>query len=96
MDTFEDVLGQVEISLVEAFRQHPELSDRASSMVVMSLPRRLPKLRRIFGSDGPIRGGEMLDAIKQGTAQVVEHEGRVTGYATDLRRKSTLNPERNY
>jgi predicted N-acetyltransferase YhbS len=33
---------------------------------------------------GHHRGGEVLDAIKQGTARVVEHEGRVTGYATDL------------
>jgi predicted N-acetyltransferase YhbS len=30
------------------------------------------------------RAGETLDAIKLGTATVVEHEGRVTGYATDL------------
>jgi predicted N-acetyltransferase YhbS len=33
---------------------------------------------------GHHRGGEVLDAIKQGTASVVEHEGRITGYATDL------------
>ena len=33
---------------------------------------------------GHDRGGEILDAIKLGTATVVEHEGRVTGYATDL------------
>ena len=33
---------------------------------------------------GHHRGGEVLDAIKQGTPRVVEHEGRVTGYATDL------------
>ena len=26
----------------------------------------------------------MRDAIEQGTASVVEHEGRITGYATDL------------
>jgi predicted N-acetyltransferase YhbS len=33
---------------------------------------------------GHDRGGEVLDAITQGTATVVEHENRVTGYATDL------------
>jgi GNAT superfamily N-acetyltransferase len=35
--------------------------------------------RQIHGHD---RGGELLDAIKQGTASVVEHDGRITGYAT--------------
>jgi predicted N-acetyltransferase YhbS len=33
---------------------------------------------------GHDRSGELLDAIKLGTATVVEHEGRITGYATDL------------
>ena len=33
---------------------------------------------------GHDRAGETLDAIKLGTATIVEHEGRVTGYATDL------------
>jgi N-acetylglutamate synthase-like GNAT family acetyltransferase len=33
---------------------------------------------------GHHRGGEVLDAIKQRTATVVEHEGQITGYATDL------------
>jgi predicted N-acetyltransferase YhbS len=33
---------------------------------------------------GHHRSGELLDAIKLGTATVVEHEGRVTGYASDL------------
>jgi len=37
--------------------------------------------RRIHGHD---RGGELRDAIKQGTANVVEHLGRITGYATDI------------
>jgi predicted N-acetyltransferase YhbS len=31
---------------------------------------------------GHERGNELRDAIKQGTATVVEHEGRITGYAT--------------
>lgn len=31
---------------------------------------------------GHERGAELLDAIKQGTATVVEHAGRITGYAT--------------
>jgi predicted N-acetyltransferase YhbS len=34
---------------------------------------------KVHGHD---RGPELLDAIKQGTATVVEHGGRVTGYAT--------------
>lgn len=34
---------------------------------------------RVHGHD---RGLELLDAIKQGTATVVEHGGRITGYAT--------------
>ena len=33
---------------------------------------------------GHHRRGEVLDAIRQGTARVVEHDGRITGYATDL------------
>jgi N-acetylglutamate synthase-like GNAT family acetyltransferase len=35
--------------------------------------------RKIHGHD---RGGELHDAIGQGSASVVEHDGRVTGYAT--------------
>jgi GNAT superfamily N-acetyltransferase len=35
--------------------------------------------RRIHGHD---RGGELLEAIRDGTATVVEHDGRLTGYAT--------------
>lgn len=37
--------------------------------------------RRIHGHD---RGGELRDAIKQGTATVVEHLERITGYASDI------------
>jgi len=37
--------------------------------------------RRVHGHD---RDGELRDAIKQGTAKVVEHLGRVTGYSTDI------------
>jgi GNAT superfamily N-acetyltransferase len=33
---------------------------------------------------GHHRGGELADAIKQGTARVVERQGRVTGYASSL------------
>jgi hypothetical protein len=33
---------------------------------------------------GHDRAGETLDGIKLGTASVVEHNGRITGYATDL------------
>ena len=35
--------------------------------------------RQVHGHD---RGGELLDAIKQGTAMVVKRNGRITGYAT--------------
>ena len=37
--------------------------------------------RRVHGHD---RGGELQDAIGQGTARVVEHLGAITGYATDI------------
>jgi predicted N-acetyltransferase YhbS len=37
--------------------------------------------RRIHGHD---RSGELLEAITRGTASVVEHEDRLTGYATVL------------
>jgi hypothetical protein len=33
---------------------------------------------------GHDRGGELREAIRQGTASVVEHGGRVTGYATAI------------
>jgi hypothetical protein len=33
---------------------------------------------------GHERGGELKDAIAQGSAKVVEHLGRITGYATDI------------
>jgi predicted N-acetyltransferase YhbS len=36
-----------------------------------------------FHVHGHDRGGELRDAITQGSAVVVEHDGRVTGYATD-------------
>jgi len=34
------------------------------------------------GVHGPDRGGELRDAIERGSATVVEHDGRITGYAT--------------
>jgi predicted N-acetyltransferase YhbS len=37
--------------------------------------------RRVHGHD---RSGELRDAIAQGTATVVEHGGRITGYATTV------------
>ena len=37
--------------------------------------------QRVHGHD---RSGELLDAIRQGTATVVEHGGRITGYATPI------------
>jgi len=36
---------------------------------------------RVHGHD---RGGDLVDAIKRGTARVIERSGRVTGYATVL------------
>jgi GNAT superfamily N-acetyltransferase len=36
---------------------------------------------RVHGHD---RAGEVRDALAQGTALVVEHDGRISGYATDL------------
>jgi hypothetical protein len=37
--------------------------------------------RSVHGHD---RSGEALDAIRAGTATVVEHAGRITGYATAM------------
>jgi predicted N-acetyltransferase YhbS len=37
--------------------------------------------RRVHGHH---RGGELRDSIRQGSARVVEHLGRITGYATDI------------
>jgi len=37
--------------------------------------------RKIHGHD---RNGELLDAIKEGAATVVEHDGHITGYATAI------------
>src|SRR5579875_904571 len=37
--------------------------------------------RRVHGHD---RSGELCDAIQQGTAMVVEHLGRISGYATAI------------
>lgn len=36
------------------------------------------------GDHGHDRGGELGDAIEQGTANVVEHLGRISGYATGI------------
>ena len=38
---------------------------------------------RVHGHD---RSGELYEAITQGTATVVEHDGRITGYATAVGR----------
>jgi Acetyltransferase (GNAT) family len=37
-----------------------------------------------LGVHGHHRGGELADAIQQGTATVVERQGRITGYASSL------------
>jgi GNAT superfamily N-acetyltransferase len=36
---------------------------------------------RVHGHD---RGGDLLDAIRRGTATVIDHNGRITGYATGV------------
>jgi predicted N-acetyltransferase YhbS len=40
--------------------------------------------RLYFATHGHERGGELRDAIKAGTAKVVEHLDRITGYATAI------------
>jgi GNAT superfamily N-acetyltransferase len=52
-------------------RQATEMDSDASNQVC----------QRVHGHD---RGGELRDAIRQGTASVVEHGGRITGYATAI------------
>ena len=37
--------------------------------------------RQVHGHD---RASELTDAVAQNTARVVEHDGRISGYATDL------------
>jgi predicted N-acetyltransferase YhbS len=37
--------------------------------------------QKVHGHD---RGGELMDAIKQGTATVAERDGRITGYSTSV------------
>jgi N-acetylglutamate synthase-like GNAT family acetyltransferase len=37
--------------------------------------------RRVHGQD---RAGELRDAVRQGAATVVEHDGRITGYTTGI------------
>jgi hypothetical protein len=45
----------------------------------------LPACHRVCTAiHGHDRSGEMRDAITQATATVVEHEGRITGYATAI------------
>jgi hypothetical protein len=41
-------------------------------------------IRFVFKVHGHDRGGELLDAIKRATATVIEHRGRITGYATAI------------
>jgi hypothetical protein len=40
---------------------------------------------------GHHRGGELLDAIRQGTATVVEYGNRITGYATIVGKRSAAD-----
>jgi predicted N-acetyltransferase YhbS len=40
--------------------------------------------RLCFDAHGHVRAGELSDAIEQGAAQLVERDGRVTGYATPI------------
>ena len=59
--------------------QQPGRSVRAASEADLPACSRL--CLEVHGHD---RGGELLDAVRQGTAQVVEHEGRIVGYASIL------------
>ncbi len=52
---------------------------RAATMV--DVPACAALCRRIHGH---VRSGELQDAIQQGSAMVVEHAGRITGYATGV------------
>ena len=58
---------------IEGYRVRPSTKDdlRACNQLCLD----------IHGHD---RSGELSDAIKQGTATVVEHDGRITGYATSV------------
>ena len=59
--------------------KHPGYDVRPASERDLEACNRL--CMRVHGHD---RGGELRDGIKQGTARVVEHLGRISGYATDI------------
>jgi GNAT superfamily N-acetyltransferase len=60
-------------------RQVPGCSVRAAQTADLDSCNALS--RRLHGFD---RGGEVADAVRQGTALVVEREGRITAYASSL------------
>jgi GNAT superfamily N-acetyltransferase len=57
--------------------RNPDLAVRAATESDLEACNTL--CRQVHGHD---RSGDLLDAIKQGTATVAEREGRITGYAT--------------
>jgi predicted N-acetyltransferase YhbS len=54
---------------------------RVRRATTADLPACTAVCRRVHAHD---RAGEVRDALAQGTALVVEHDGRISGYATDL------------
>lgn len=59
--------------------QVPGYSVRAATAADLDACNRV--CSHVHGHD---RSGELRDAVDQGTARVVEHDGRVTGYCTDI------------
>jgi hypothetical protein len=66
--------------------QGPALRKRLDGYVIRpALPRDIEECNRVCRNvHGHDRGGEVADAIRQETAVLVEHHGRITGYATGL------------
>jgi predicted N-acetyltransferase YhbS len=70
------------LSLMQGAAQRIEIAGHSVRPAVESDLEACNKLCvRVHGHD---RGRELLDAIRQGTASVVEHGGRITGYATEV------------
>ena len=66
--------------------QGPALRKRLDGYTVRpALARDLEECNRVCALvHGHNRAGELTDAIREQTAVLVEHHGRITGYATDL------------
>jgi len=63
--------GPAVAKVIPGFAVRPATEDDLDSCNQLS--------RKVHGHD---RGGELLDAIKEGTATLVEHDGHISGYAT--------------